>query len=129
MEDHLTHMFPRLAEAHKLLVQQYHVVMTNSFPQGKNMARASTSMSTVGGSQRAPAPTNNNPTVTFYMMNTEFHLETMAQDYGMLGSTKGKEATNPLTPLQIEKAVGETMTLIPKGVFKNSSHNPNVRAA
>jgi hypothetical protein len=42
---------------------------------------------------------------------------------------KRKEAINPLTPLQIEKAVGETMTLIPKSVFKKASHNPNVRAA
>jgi hypothetical protein len=42
---------------------------------------------------------------------------------------KGKEASNPLPPLQIEKTVGETMTRIPKGVFKKASHNPNARDA
>jgi hypothetical protein len=42
---------------------------------------------------------------------------------------KGKEASNPLTPLQIEKTVGEMMTRIPKGVFKKDSHNPNARAS
>jgi hypothetical protein len=42
---------------------------------------------------------------------------------------KGKEATNSLTPLQIDKAVGKMMTCIPKGVFKKDSHNPNMRVA
>jgi hypothetical protein len=42
---------------------------------------------------------------------------------------KGKEATNPPVPLQIEKTMGETMTHIPKGAFKKDSHNPNARAA
>jgi hypothetical protein len=40
---------------------------------------------------------------------------------------KGKEASNPLNPLQIEKMVREMMTHIPKGAFKNTSHNPNAR--
>jgi hypothetical protein len=42
---------------------------------------------------------------------------------------KGKEATNPSNPLQIDKTVGEIMTRIPKGVFKKASHNPNARVA
>jgi hypothetical protein len=44
-------------------------------------------------------------------------------------SEKGKEAELPSLPLQIEKTLGETMTHIPKGAFKKSSHNPNARAA
>jgi hypothetical protein len=40
-DDHLTHLCPRLAEAQKLLAQQQPVVLTNPFPQGKNMAQAS----------------------------------------------------------------------------------------
>jgi hypothetical protein len=40
---------------------------------------------------------------------------------------KGKESTNPSTPLQIKKVLGKTMTRIPKGAFKKASHNPNVR--
>jgi hypothetical protein len=42
---------------------------------------------------------------------------------------KGKEATNPPVPLHIENTMGETMTCIPKGAFKKSSHNPNARVA
>jgi hypothetical protein len=63
------------------------------------------------------------------MMNIDAHLSTKTRDYKMPKSIeKGKEASNPLTPVQIEKTVGETMTRIPKGVFKKASHNPNVRA-
>jgi hypothetical protein len=128
-EDHLTHLCPRLAEAQKLLVQQQPVVLMNPFPHGKNMAQASTSSSMEGGSQGPPAPTNNNLTTNIYMMNVEANIATRARDYRMSESVeKGKEATNPPTPLQIEKAVGEMMTHIPKGVFKKASHNPNVRA-
>jgi hypothetical protein len=42
---------------------------------------------------------------------------------------KGKEASNPLTPIQIEKTMGEKMTHIPKGAFQKDSHNPNTRVA
>jgi hypothetical protein len=67
--------------------------------------------------------------MNIYMMNVDAHLSTRTRDYGMPESVeKGKEATNPSNPLQIEKVVGETMTHIPKGVFKKASHNPNVRA-
>jgi hypothetical protein len=60
-DDHLTHLFPQLAEAQKLLAQQQPVVLTNPFPQGKNMAQDSTSTSMVGGSQGPPVPNPNNP--------------------------------------------------------------------
>jgi hypothetical protein len=43
-------------------------------------------------------------------------------------SEKGKEAENPSLPLQIENTLEKTMTHIPKGAFKKSSHNPNSRA-
>jgi hypothetical protein len=63
------------------------------------------------------------------MMNVDFHLSTKSHDYGMPKSVeKGKDPSNLLTSLQIEKTVRETMTRIPKGVFKKASHNPNVRA-
>jgi hypothetical protein len=52
------------------------------------------------------------------MMNVEANLLTMAHNYGTRESfEKGKEASNPLNPLQIEKKVGEMMTHIPKGDF------------
>jgi hypothetical protein len=42
---------------------------------------------------------------------------------------KGKEATNPPFPLQIQNMMGETMMCIPKGAFNKNSHNPNTRAS
>jgi hypothetical protein len=64
------------------------------------------------------------------MMRSDAHLHTIAHNYRMPESVeKGKEASNSSPPLQIEKTVGETMTRIPKGVFKKASHNPNARAA
>jgi hypothetical protein len=36
--DHLTHQFPQPDEAQKILAQQQPVVLTNPFPQGKDMA-------------------------------------------------------------------------------------------
>jgi hypothetical protein len=126
-EDHPTHQFPWLAEAHNLLAQQQPVVLTNLFPHGKNLTQASSS--TEGGSQ-GPPPSSINPSSTnVYMMKGDSYIMTRAHDYGKLGtSKKGKEAENPHLPLQIEKTLGETATCIQKGAFKKASYNPNVRA-
>jgi hypothetical protein len=94
------------------------------------VAQDSTSTSEAGGSQRPHVPTNNNPPVNIYMMNTDAHLLTRTHDYETSKFVKkGKDSTNPLNPLQIQKAVGETMTRIPKGAFKKASHNKNMRSA
>jgi hypothetical protein len=64
------------------------------------------------------------------MMKGDAFIATRAHDYSKpSASEKGKEAEIPSLPLQIEKTLGETMTRIPKGVFKRASHNPNTRAA
>jgi hypothetical protein len=63
------------------------------------------------------------------MMKGDAYISTRAHDYGMPSSSeKSKEDEIPPLPLQIEKTLGETMTRIPKGVFKKASHNPNTRA-
>jgi hypothetical protein len=63
-------------------------------------------------------------------MKGSIDITTRTHDYRMeKTSQKGKEVENPSLPLQIEKTLGETMTHIPKGVFKKDSHNPNARAA
>jgi hypothetical protein len=130
MDDHLNHLFPHLTEAQKLLAQQEHLVLKNPFPQGKNMAQASTSMSMNGGSQVPPIPHPSNLATNIYMMNAEAHLSNRICDYKTMESIeKGKEASNPLNPIQIENTVGETITCIPKGAFKRDYHNPNMRAA
>jgi len=82
------------------------------------------------GSQGSPMPNPNNGVTKFYMMKVEVNLPTMAHNYETPESIeKGKEASNPLTHLQILTTMGETMTRIPKGAFKKDSHNPNVRVS
>jgi hypothetical protein len=49
MEDHPTHLCPRLAEAQKFITQQQQAVLTNPFQHGKNLTQASAS--TKGGNQ------------------------------------------------------------------------------
>jgi hypothetical protein len=64
------------------------------------------------------------------MVKSDAFISTRAHDYNKPSTyEKGKEAELPYLPLQIEKTLGETMTHIPKGAFKRSSHNPNARAA
>jgi hypothetical protein len=127
MEDHPTHQCPQLAEAQKFVSQQQPTVLTNPFQHGKNLTQASTSVE--GGSQ-GPSPSSNNPTsANVYMMKGDAFISTRAHDYSKPStSEKGKEVEIPSLPLQIEKNLGETMTHIPKGAFKKSSHNPNSRA-
>jgi hypothetical protein len=67
--------------------------------------------------------------MSVYIMKGDTYIETRAHDYRMSETAeKGKEVIKPSVPLQIEKTMGETMTRIPKGVFKKASHNPNARA-
>jgi hypothetical protein len=80
-------------------------VLTNPFPHGKNMTQAS--LSTDGGSQGPPASSSNPSFANIYMMKGDAYIVTRAHDYGMSKSTeKGKEATNPLVPLHIERIDG-----------------------
>ena len=65
-----------------------------------------------------------------YMVKGDAFILTRAHEYSKPStSEKGKEAELPALPLQIKKMLGETMTCIPKGAFKKSSHNPNAGAA
>jgi hypothetical protein len=86
------------------------------------------SSSTDGGSQ-GPPPSSSNPwVVKFYLMKGDNYIETRAHDYEIPKTNeKGKEAISSSIPLWIDNMMGETMARIPKGVFKKSSHNLNVR--
>jgi hypothetical protein len=110
------------------VMQQHPVVLTNPFQHGKNLTQASAS--TEGGSQ-GPSPYSNNPTSTnVYMVKSNYFISTRVHDYSKPSTSENhKEAELPSLPLQIENTLGETMTLIPKGAFKKSSHNPNERAS
>jgi hypothetical protein len=68
--------------------------------------------------------------VNVYKIKGDAFILTRAHDYSKPStSEKGKEAEIPSLPLQIKNTLAETMTCIPKGMFKNASHNPNVRSA
>jgi hypothetical protein len=127
VEDHLTHLCPRLAEAQNFVTQQQQTVLTNPFQHGQNLTQASAS--TEGGGQKTCPPPNNLASMNVYMVKGDAFLSTRAHDYSQPStSEKGKEVELPSLPLQIEKTLGETMTCIPKGMFKRASHNPNTRA-
>jgi hypothetical protein len=117
VEDHPTHLCPRLAEAQKFVTQQQQAVLTNPFQHGQNLTQASTSAE--GGSQENCPPPNNSSSMNVYMVRSDSLIITRVHDYSKpSASEKGKEAEIPSLPLQIEKTLGETMTCIPKGAFK-----------
>ena len=127
MEDHPTHLCPQLAEAQKFVTQQQQAVLTNPFQHGQNLTQAS--ISTEGGNQETYPPPNNPSSMNIYMVRGVAFISTRAHDYSKpSASEKGKEVDLPYLPLQIENTLGEKMTHIPKGAFRKSSHNPNVRA-
>ena len=55
-------------------------------------------------------------------------LQTRNKNYKKETSEKGESIGETSNPLTIEKPV-EPMPKIPKGVFKNTLHNPNSRVA
>jgi hypothetical protein len=128
VEDHPTYQCPRLVEAQKFVTQQQPTMLTNPFQHGQNLTQTSTSAE-VGN--HGPSVYSKNPaSVNVYMMKGDAFISTRAHDYSKPSTyEKGKEAEIPSLPLHIEKTLGETMTHIPKGVFKKDSHNPNARAA
>jgi hypothetical protein len=82
------------------------------------------------GGNQGPSSSSTNPTSTnVYMVKGDAFISSRVHDYSKPSTyEKGKEVELPSLPLQIEKTLGETMTHIPKGAFKKSSHNPNSRA-
>ena len=62
------------------------------------------------------------------MVRSSNLLQTRNTNYEKETSEKGKVVGETSNPLTIEKPA-ETMPKIPKGVFKKTLHNPNVRAA
>jgi hypothetical protein len=74
INDYLTHQCPRLEEAQNILAQQQLAMLTNPFPQGKNMAQASSSTNALEGNKGAPTPNANNGAINVYMMRYAAHL-------------------------------------------------------
>jgi hypothetical protein len=102
VEDHPTHLCPRLVEAQKFVTQQQQAMLTNPFQHGQNLTQAYTSAK--GGSQETCPPPNNSSSVNVYMVRDDSLIMIRAHDYSKTSAFE-------------------------KGAFKKASHNPNTRAA
>jgi hypothetical protein len=98
---HLTHVFPRIEEASRL-VAQYPVVLTNLFPHTQNMAsRTSNTRNALGGVQNPPTQDGFHQCVN--MVRSEVSIATRTCDYGPPQPTLGIEPPPSETPLKIDK--------------------------
>jgi hypothetical protein len=89
MEDHPTHLFPRLAEAQNFFTQQQQAVLTNPFQHGKNLTQAFAS--TEGGNQETYPPPNNPAYMNVYMVRGDAFISSRVHDYSKpSASKKGK---------------------------------------
>ena len=102
--------------------QQQPSVLKDLFPQAHNANYSDPK--NAGGMYNSPS------TDQSYINMVQSHtlLQTKANSYEMDAPQKYKQTAETSTPLSIDKPV-DTMPKIPKGVFKNTFHNPNVRAA
>jgi hypothetical protein len=95
VEDHPTHLCPRLVEAQKFVTQKQQAVLTNPFQHGKNLTQASTSAE--GGNQETCPPPNNSSSMNVYMVRGDAFIMTRAHDYSKASACeKGKEANSHL---------------------------------
>ena len=108
-----------MEQAQKMLKGQQPVVLKDPFLQGHISASTS---NVVGGSPNALDPNYIN------MVRSQTLLQTRNKNYETEAPEKGKSIGETSNPLTIEKHT-ETMSKIPKGVFKKTLHNPNARAA
>lgn len=94
----------------------------NPFPQGINLASASSNIGNVqGGNQKAP--TNQS---YISMVKSYAFVSTRMKEYSIHESSlKNKEGFEPLV---IEKPMVENMPHMLKGTYKRELHNPNARA-
>jgi hypothetical protein len=98
VEDHLTHLCSRLAEAQNFVMQQQQAVLINPLQHGKNLTQASVSMK--GGNQETFPPSNNPASVNVYMVRGDAFMLTRAHDYSKPSTfEKGKEVDLPSLPL------------------------------
>ena len=101
-----------------MLKNQQPVVLKDPFPQGQNAASVS---NVAKGTSSAPPYQN-----YINMVQSSTLLQTRNKNYELEAPEKGKPTGETSNPLVIEKLV-DSMPKIPKGFFKKSFHNPNVR--
>ena len=127
--DHLTHLCPKIQDAQRLLAQQgsssSQAVLTNPFPQGQQLVVGANQNpgASSGSTQEGEIPSN------IFMMSAHTDIATRSRDYGGEESSKAKDTPDATEPLHITKPTVESMPRMPKAYSKQSTINPNARAA
>jgi hypothetical protein len=125
-DDHLTHFFPELAEALRLLYLPPSV-LTNPFPHNQHMASSSSNAENVAGGSQNPSLQDGN-CLCINMVDEKINVATQSRDYISSQDNPGLESPPPPLKrnLYIEKP--EPPPCILKGVLRLSTHNRNSRA-
>ena len=127
MEDHLTHLCLHMEDASKFIAQDL-AVLTNPLPNNQNMnSRTIDPHCALGGDQNPPESNSGHGCVN--MVHTT-KVVTCAKDYRSSQLDLGKEPAPLESHFHIKKPMDKPKVAprIPKGVLKNSGHNPNFRA-
>jgi hypothetical protein len=123
--DHLTHLFPKIVEAAKILSLSP-AVMTNPFPNNQHMASSSSNGENVVSGIQNPQ-TQDDEHLCINMVKCKVNVDTQSRDYSSPLIVLGIESPPPSEiPLQIEKLHPPRRIL--KGVRKISTHNLNAIA-
>jgi hypothetical protein len=126
IDDHLTHLCPKLEEAARFL-SLLPALLTNPFPHNQHMASSSFNVENATSGNQNP-PVHEGDRLCVNMVKSQINVATRSRDYSCSQAIQGLESPPPLeTPLQIKKP--EPLPRIPKGVLKRYTHNPNARAA
>jgi hypothetical protein len=78
-DDHLTHLYPKLAEAMRLL-SLLPVGLTNPFPHNQRMASSSSNVRNVAGGSQNPL-SQDDDRFCINMVNSQVNVATRSRDY------------------------------------------------
>jgi hypothetical protein len=126
IDDHLTHLCPKLAEAVRLL-NLPPVVLTNPFPHNQHLASSSSNAENASDGSQNP-PSQDGDRVCINMVDAKIYIATRSRDYSSSKASTGLEAPPPPLEMNLQIEKPEPSPRIPKGVLKCSTHNPNARA-
>jgi hypothetical protein len=126
IDDHLTHLLPKLAEVARILYILF-IVMTNPIPHNQHMASSSSNaINVVSGSQNPLVQDGDRLCIN--MVKSQVNVATRSHDYSSSQNVPGLESPPLLEmPLYIEKP--DPPLCISKGVLKRSTHNLNARVS
>jgi hypothetical protein len=127
IDDHLTHLCPKLMEVVRLLSLPP-IVLMNPFPHNQHMDSSSSNIeNVVGGSQNPSLQDGDHFCIN--MVDAKVHVATQSRDYISSQAIPGLESLPPPLEVNLQIEKPNPPPRIPKRVLKHSNHNPNARAA